>query len=397
VDATELADLNAVYAAGRETDVETGVQLAIQAMVASPSFNYRTELGGAGANTVGTVELTDHEFGSLLSYWLTDGPPDVELAEAAAQGRLSDPAELGRQVDRLLASPDGQNSLTLTLMAAWGMGNLFGASKDPVLFPEYGPLLQANMFEETRLFLNDVLWGEGGSIGQVLTSRTSFVNQALADLYGVDFTGTDPTQFVPTELPQGERAGFLTQASLLSARARSDNTSVVARGLFVRSSLLCLLPPPPPPENVIAQVQALLAADLTERERADFRARTSPCDGCHVSMDVFGLMLENYDPIGRFREDLRGAPIDASVDLGNVGYPGTFEGAVDFVASAAEDPQFSACIARHLAVYATGNDAVATRDCELDEFQEMVPTQTGLKEIVTSLAGSALLRTRSGE
>jgi hypothetical protein len=265
------------------------------------------------------------------------------------------------------------------------------------LFPEYGPLLQANMFEETRLFLNEALWGAGASLGQVLTSRQSFVNQALADLYGVPFTGNDPTDFVAVELPESERAGLLTQASLLTARARSDNTSVVARGLFVRSALLCLPRPPPPPEDVIAQVQALLAADLTERERADFRAMTSPCNGCHQAMDAFGLMLENYDAIGRFRQELAGEVIDSTVNLDSVGFPGTFAGAVDFVATAAESAQLSACVARHLAVYATGDDGLATRDCELEEFKGLAPAETDLRQIVTSLAGSALLRTRSGE
>lgn len=392
----EIADLNAVYAAGLETDITTGVALAVQAMIASPSFNYRTEFGGdTGAE--GTVELTPHELGSLLAFWLTDAPPDAELIEAANQGTLSEPAELERQVERLLSSPESQNSVTLTLMSAWGMSNLFGATKDPVLFPEYGPLLQSNMFEETRLFLQQALWAGDSTIGQVLTSRQSFVNQALAEVYGVPFTGSDPTQFVPVELPADERAGLLTQPSLLAARARSDNTSVVARGLFVRSALLCLPRPPPPPEAVIAQIEALLAADMTERERAEFRAVTSPCNGCHRSIDGFGLMLESYDAVGRFRTELEGEPIDPTVALDSLGFPGTFDGVVDFAATASESTDFSACLARHLAVYATGDDGLSTSDCELREFKQMAPTQTNLRQIVSSLAGSALLGTRSGE
>jgi len=392
----EGVDLDAVYATGRETDVESGVALALQAILAAPSFSYRTEFGGA-RDAAGNVVLTDHELGSLLSFWLTDSPPDDELAQAADAGSLSDPAQLALQVERLLSSQRAQDSLTLTLMSAWDMSNLFGATKAPGLFPEYGPLLQSNMFEETRLFLTRALWGPDGSLGDVLTSRQSFINQALASLYGVPFTGSDPTEFVPTLLPEGQRAGLLTQASFLAGRARSDNTSVVARGLFVRSSLLCLPRPPPPPEAVLAQVQALLAADLTERERADFRAKTSPCNGCHSGVDAFGLMLENYDAIGRYREELGGEPIDPTIDLTSVGFPGTFEGAVGFVGAAAESPDFSACVARHLAVYATGEDGLATRDCELQEFEQMAPRETDLRQIVTALAGSALLRTRSGE
>jgi hypothetical protein len=399
VGAEELGDLNDVYALGRETSFEQGVQLATQAIIASPSFNYRTEFGDTMLDAAtGTRRLAGTELASLLSFWLTDGPPDEELLSAAEAGQLSEASELERQVTRLLSSETAQDSLTHTLMAAWGMSNVFGSAKDPGLFPEYGPLLQSNMFEETRLFLNHALWSEGSTVDQVLTSRTSFVNQALADLYGVDFTGGTPTEFVEVELPADQRAGLLTQASLLSARSRSDNTSVVARGLFVRSALLCLQPPPPPPESVIAQVQELLAADLTERERADFRAATSPCKNCHGTIDGFGLMLENYDPIGRYREQLdEGDPIDPRVDLGALGYPGVFDGVVDFSTTVAEDPQFTACLARHLAVYATGEDGLATRDCELESFTEAAPGEMSLPEIVASLARSPLLTTRSGD
>jgi hypothetical protein len=398
VAASELADLDEVYALGRETSFESGVQLATQAIIASPSFNYRTEFGDVVVDAAsGTRQLAGPEFASMLSFWLTDGPPDAELLGAAESGALAQPDEVERQVTRLLSSEAAQNSVTLTLMAAWGMSNVFGSTKDPTLFPGYGPLLQSNMFEETRLFLNRALWSEGSTLDEVLTSRRSFVNQALADLYGVPFTGTEPTQFVEVELPEAERAGLLTQASLLSARARTDNTSVVARGLFVRSALLCLPRPPPPPEAVIAQVQDLLAADLTERERAEVRAATSPCKNCHSSIDGFGLMLENYDAIGRYREELEGEPIDPQVDLEALGYPGVFDGAVDFVTTAAEDPQFTACMARHLAVYATGEDGLATGDCELEAFAESAPSEMTLPQIVASLASSPLLTTRSGD
>jgi hypothetical protein len=161
--------------------------------------------------------------------------------------------------------------------------------------------------------------------------------------------------------------------------------------------MLCLQRPPPPPEAVLAQVEELLRADMTERERAEFRAETSPCKNCHSSIDGFGLMLENYDAIGRFRQQLEGEPIDPTVDLGALGYPGVFDGALDFATTAGRDPQFTACLARHLAVYATGEDGLATRDCELEPFTQAAPGETTLPEIVASLARSPLLTTRSGD
>jgi hypothetical protein len=369
----------------------------VEALISSPSFTYRTELGDGAAEAGADLRLAPHELASLLSFWLTDAPPDAALAGAAASGALLEAAELQRQVERLLGSEEARDGIVHTLLSAWGMSNLFGTVKDPALFPEYGPLLQSNMFEETRLFLNDALWGEGATLEGVVTSRSTFVNQALADLYGVPFPGNDPTSFVAVDLPAEERAGLLTQASLLTTRARTDNTSVVARGLFVRAAFLCLERPPPPPEAVIAQVQALLAADLTERERAEFRAVTTPCNSCHATIDGFGLMLEGYDAIGRHRTELEGEPIDTSVTLDTLGFPGTFSGAVVFADTLSSSPQFTACVARHLAVYATGDDAIEANDCELSEFLAMLPTEARLEDVITTLAASPLLQMRSGE
>jgi hypothetical protein len=389
----ELADLNAVYDAGRETDLEMGVRLAVEAVIASSSFNYRTELGTGGT---APVELTSHELASLLSFWLTDSPPDATLASAADSGALSDAGEIARQVERLLATPEARDSLTHTLMSAWSLGNLFAAIKDPALFPEYGPALQSSMLEETRRFSNRALWG-AGTLDEVLTSRTSFVNRALASLYGVPFSGSTPNEFVEVELPATERAGLLTQASLLSALARSNGTSVVTRGLFVRSSLLCLPRPPPEPEALLAQIPDVRRTELDEREAAEYRTATSPCRNCHESIDTLGLLFESYDAIGRYRQELDGAPIDPSVGLDGAGFPGTFQGVLDFVHTAAESPDFSACVARHLAVYATGVERLATTDCEFGALRELPPSETSLRQIVAGLASSALLRTRAGE
>lgn len=391
----ELADLNAVYDAGRETDLEMGVRLAVEAVIASSSFNYRTELGTAAASGE-PVELTPHELASMLSFWLTGSPPDSSLASAADSGALSDPAELERQVERLLATAEARDSVTHTLMSAWRLGNLFFAVKDPMLFPEYGPSMQRSMFEETRLFSNRVLWG-GGNLDEVLTSRTSFVTRALADLYGVPFSGSDPSALVEVELPASERAGLLTQASLLSTLARVNDTSVVARGLFVRASLFCLPGPPPKPDSLIAPIPEVVSAALDERESANFRVATSPCMSCHESIDPFGLLFESYDAVGRYRQELDGAPIDPSVSLDGAGFPGTFQGVVDFADTAAESPDFSACVARHLAVYATGVESLATTDCEFGALRELPPSEISLREIIAGLAGSALLRTRAGE
>src|SRR5688500_13656401 len=156
---------------------------------------------------------------------LTDAPPDDELRAAAQSGALSAPDALTRQVERMLALPAVQESRTKTLTAAWQIGSLFGTVKDPGLFPEYSPALQSSMYRETDAFVEAVSWTRNAPVSELLTSHESFVDGALAAIYGVPFAGTDPTMLAPATLPP-ERSGLLTQASLLTLLSRTDNTSV---------------------------------------------------------------------------------------------------------------------------------------------------------------------------
>src|SRR5690606_34833182 len=149
------------------------------------------------------------------------------------------------------------------------LGNLFGKVKDPGLYPEFSAALASQMYRETELFLETHLWGDEG-LSSLLTARTSPMNAALADLVGVPFPGSDPTEFVEVPLPP-ERIGLLTQPSVLATLSRTDSTSVVARGLFVNGPLLCLPKIPSPPEDAIAEIEAQLEHDMTERERAEAR------------------------------------------------------------------------------------------------------------------------------
>lgn len=393
VDAEELDDLMVVFAKGKEQSFSQGIALAVQAILVSPSFNHRTEYGVETED--GHYELSPHEVASAISYLLTDSLPDEELLEAADSGALGDPDEREAQVTRLLARADVQDSVEKTLMAAWTLGNLFGKVKDPAVFPEFNATLASQMYRETELFLKEHLWREGSGLGSVLTSRTTYVNEALAKLYGVPFPGTDPTEFVAVELPR-ERAGLLTHASVMTTLARTDNTSVVARGLFVNGPLLCLPKIPSPPEDAIAEIEAQLEHDMTERERAQVRAETSPCRNCHDQFDAFGLLFENYDAIGKYRTELDGEPIDASVDFSkNASFDGTYEDAVTFTNSLSERQEFVACVSRHLLAYGTGSEGLSTTDCEIKAAASSLSTSSTLADVVRAVVRSPALTVRT--
>ncbi len=395
VESAEVDDLMEVFELGVATDYPTGVKLAVQAVLSAPSFTYRSEVGVAGAN--GVAQLSAHEIASELSFMLTDAPPDDELHAAAKSGALSSPDEIARQVERMLALPEVQESLKKTLMAAWQIGNVFGTVKDTGMFPEYGPGMQLSMYRETDAFVQAVLWTRDAPVSELLTSRESFVDSALAALYGVPFEGNEPTELAPTTLPE-ERAGLLTQASLMTLLSRTDNTSVVARGLFVRGALLCLPKISSPPEELADDIMELLQADMTERERADVRATTQPCGGCHANFDRFGLLLESYDPLGRFRTEIEGEPLDTATDLAGLGnFEGTVTDAVSFAQLAAASPDFTACLTRNLIAYGTGDDALMTRDCQVSDAVAQLPAAPTMSDLVRAATASPALVYRTVE
>ena len=395
VDSAEIDDLMVVYALGKETDFVTGVRLAVEAVLSAPSFTYRSELGQPAGG--GLVRLDDHELASQLSFMLTDAPPDAELTQAAQAGTLSDPAELERQVTRMLELPQVQESLTKTLMAAWQVANLFGTVKDPGLFPEYGPALQSSMVQETEAFVHDVLWVRDEGIAGLLSSRESYADEALMSIYDLPPTGSGD-MLTPVTLPP-ERSGLLTQASILATLSRTDNTSVVARGLFVRGALLCLPKVPGPPEALQTDIQELLAADMTERERAEVRAGDATCGACHSQFDAFGLLLEGFDPLGRYRETLDGEPIDTSVELQGLGsFDGVYQDAASFAQALSTSTEFNACITRHLMAYATADDTLAAGGCMVENALATVASPApDMRELVKAAAQSPALVLRREE
>jgi hypothetical protein len=391
----EIGELMDVYRVGAETDGLNGLACAVEAALSAPSFLYRRELGltGGGAE----VALDDYELASVISYALIDGPPDDTLWQAAEAGTLSEPDELATQVERLLTLPSVQENLTSTLLAAWGLGNLFGTVKDPTLFPEFTPQLQGSMYRETELLVSDVLWTRKAPVRELLTTRSSFVNASLATLYGLALPGATATDFQPVSLPQ-ERAGLLTQASVLSMLARTDTTSVVARGLFTRG-LLCMPKLPGPPEELADDITALLMADMTERERAEVRANTPTCAGCHAGIDAFGLLLESYDPLGRHRTTLAGAAIDTRVEIaGGAPYGGRFDDVNAFMGQVAQGNELSSCITTRLLSYASQDDALTPIDCRVQQALATGDAAAlSMGELVQRVLTSSALRTRMAD
>jgi len=283
----------------------------VYGVLSSPSFLYRTELG---ADVAADGPLTPHELASAISFFLTDGPPDAELLAAAATNGLRTPDQIRAQATRLLETPEARANLESALV------KYFALTRAPtvILNPEATPGLtatgglQASIFHEGELFMKNLLWS--GPLDALLTSRRTWTSGAIAtQIYGVAAPAdVDADGFGPVDLPD-HRAGLLTLSTFLLAGARSTGGSPVARGLAVNASVVCNVNPPFPQGD--PEIAAAIAglADKSEREKAEVRATTPRCAACHLNFDAFGMVLEPYDAVGRFRTtDLQGRPIDAS-------------------------------------------------------------------------------------
>lgn len=393
VEQAELDALMTLYGDARtllaDEDGESATLLAVQAILAAPSTLYRTEFSQAAADA--QRSLAPHERASAIAAFLLDSVPDDPLRAAAEDGSLMTDAGLSAQLARLLELPRVQRHLTSLVLNGYRATRVFESPKDEGLYPQFTPALQASMFGESQRFVDHVLWS-GAPLSELLVGTTTFVDGPLAELYGVRISrrGADEEGFVEVELPPG-RAGLLTQASVLAGLSRTDKTSVVARGLFVRRDLLCLPKIPPPPASVQAQVNEQLNADATEVDLAAYRAETSPCNGCHSQFDRFGLALEGFDPIGRIRASAP-EPIDLTglyPLMGAVAEPG------DLVKALVEDDRFTHCMAERLMDYALSAAAGGDAFCDTDALHAAINESDGtLAAVIQAIVTHPAFSTR---
>jgi Protein of unknown function (DUF1592)/Protein of unknown function (DUF1588)/Protein of unknown function (DUF1595)/Protein of unknown function (DUF1585) len=373
--------------------IPEALEQAVWAVLSSPHFLYRTELGGLGAvSTAGSLPLSPDEMASQLSFFLTDGPPDQALRAAVKAGELLTRKGILTQVDRLLSDPAVQDNVQQAVFSYFGISNLDSVVIDQQKVPEFTVGLKNAMYHETQEFLRSTLWG--GRVNDLLTSRKTLVNPDLAKLYGVAFpanAANTADTFAQVDLP-AERAGLLTQAGFLSSRARPDKDSVVGRGLLLSSTMLCASNPAAPPDGLKDQIAAVttMLADKTEREQSEFRQTTAPCSACHVNFDAYGLVLQNFDLIGRYRgaDDL-GRPIDPSTTLPQAIGGAHVSGVVELADTITRSGAFATCMARNLMKYALADGNVDRDSCAVRAVDEALAGGDGsfrsmLREIVAS-------------
>ena len=363
----ELTKYNDLFASiAKANPPEVAFKGVVQALLLSPNFLFRTELGEPGSGA--TTTLTDHELASALSYMLLDGPPDETLMQLAGSGKLRDPATLAAHAKRLLGSGMQAAQNVGSFFRQWlQFDSLKDLTKDNSLFPVYTPELVTDLLGESQALLEAALFDPAGerSVKTLLTASYGYVNSRTAPLYGVQASGT---ALVKTELPGAQRRGLLTEAAFIAAASDSDDTNLPARGRIVREQALCATVAPPPQAFTFDETK--VTPDMTNREKFITHTSNPACASCHSLFDGIGYAMEQYDPIGRFRTTDKMKTIDTSGTLPLPNRTLQFSNYVDFIDQISKLPETYACVASQYTAYATGRAPAAISKCEGDAIAD---------------------------
>ncbi|PUA30340.1 MAG: carbohydrate-binding protein [Cellvibrio sp. 79] len=375
--ATEKTDYLALAkgtAAGR-TEAE-GMKVALAAMLSSPQFLYRSELGELSSGSI--YKLTAYEIATYLAYTYTGTTPSVDLIAAAARGDLNTVAGIRTQASTLLNSANTK-VLMGDFINRW-LGTEKLATQNKVGVANFATLAGDMQQELSKNFSAAVL-DSTATFATVYNPNFTYVNQRLATHYGVTFSGTaDADGFV--KATTADRGGILVSGAFMSRYARDNDANLITRAVAVRRKLMCQDIPEPPSgvsldREALAKKHAAFFADpkTTERMIADKITEPTTCSNCHLEIiNPLGGGMENIDAAGRIRTvDLRGNPIDASAsffspyqklqftnDPDRVIYKPeiTFNGAKDLARLLVEQPDLSkqakTCLATQFVSFSSG-------------------------------------------
>ena len=376
----DLDRLMPVYQAGAKGgSFDEGMRLGVQAVLSSPRFLFRMEQDPVA--TKGKVRALDgYEVASRLSYFLWSSMPDATLLDLAGKGQLTRPAVLKAQVARMIQDPKAQ-ALADDFAAQWlNLRKLAIVEFDEKQYP-VPPALRADMAEETKRFFMGVL-RNGRTIADFVDGKYTYVNGRMAAHYGMaGVTGPEWRRVALT----GERGGVLTQASVLTVTSNPTRTSPTKRGKWVLENIFGTPPPPPPPGVSDIPSEGHKLEGMTLRQLMEEHRKNPACAVCHQKMDPIGFGMENFDPIGRWREKEGKFPVDSS---GTLPSGESFKGPAQLKRILlTQKPEIARAIAEKLLTYALGRGVDFKDKCALDEtVKDAAPSGYRLDALVTAVA-----------
>lgn len=350
---------------------KAGASLVIQAMLQSPYFLYRTELGTASSGAT-KVALDDWEVGAKLALAITNTIPDDTLLAASAAGQLHDQAAIASQAKRLLDGATGKAGLDDLNLQVYRLGAYDGVTRDPTVFPDFQPNTPAAMKQEV-LQLLDWVFTQGKGIKEFYTTPLGFVDSLLAPIYGVSGNySSDPVMLTKVDLDPTRRSGLLTQVGFLSSYLGVGNEpDIIHRGVFIAERILCKTLPPPSPKAAGTMIP--VTPGLTNRQRVEMTTGKGTCgEACHAALfNPLGYAFENYDAIGEYRTTDQGQSVDASDVYTLDGQLMSFQNGVELSQLLASAKETHSCYLQNMMSYLNGRPLADEEQATVDYYARL--------------------------
>jgi hypothetical protein len=369
---------------------------AVKLILCSPSFLYLSEVTAEGDR-----RLRPHDLATRLAYALWATPPDMTLSASAAAGKLTDDAELKKQIDRMLA--DGRvDGFINGFLDSWLNLRELGGMPPPreTNRAYYAEDLPTSMKTEARLFFREML-KEDGPVTQFLHADHTFVDKKLAKLYDLPEQKTlrlaDGFRKVSVE-GNKHRGGLLGMAAVLTVSANGVETSPVTRGAWVSENILGVKPPPPP--DVVPAIEPDVSGTTTIRQRLAKHSTDRACAECHRKIDPYGFSLEAFDPIGRTRANYPKPKKGPAPKIDTTGEFASGETYKDFagfrdILHEKRNEQFTRHLIRQFLAYGTGRLMEPADEFAIDRIYDKVKQQgLGLRGLVVECLTSDIFRSR---
>ena len=396
----ELQPYLKLVAAARKqgSSYNEAIGVGLQAVLVSPDFLFRIETEEPVSAAAKTPEIANahpisqYALANRLSYFLWSSMPDEELMRCADQHTLRKPEVLAAQVRRMLKDPKS-HALVENFAGQWlELRRLESVAPDREKFPTFDNYLRMSMRQETEQYFENLI-REDLSILDLLDGKYTFVNEKLADFYGIP--GVKGTDFRRVDLSNTPRGGVLTQASVLTVSSYATRTSPVLRGKWILENMLNS-PIPPPPPNVPALDEAKIGASGSMRTQMEAHRANPVCASCHSKMDPLGFAFENFDAIGHWRTQDGKFPIDSS---GTLPDGRTFKGPEELKTLLKNDrAQFVECVTDKLLTYALGRGLERYDRPTVKQISAHIATQDyKFSNLVLEIVNSLPFQMRRGE
>ena len=392
VTAEDINPLIALFSEGRKDggSFEHGIEMALSGLLVSPRFLYRSPALPEGGNVNEIYELSDIDLASRLSFFLWSSIPDEELLLIAEEGNLKKPEILSAQIDRMLTDPKAR-ALVDNFGGQWlHLRNVQDWTPDPERYDYFDNSLRYAFQQETELFIANMI-KEDRSILDLIDADYTFVNERLAEYYGID--GVEGGYFRRVPLIGTGRGGLLGQGSILMVTSYPTRTSPVLRGKWVLENLLGSPPPPPPPDVPALDDSAEISAGSLREALEQHRANAA-CAVCHDRLDPLGFALESFDAVGRKRVTEHGLEVDDTGSLPD----GTVVDGIDGLRNVLmmRKDEFVETFAEKLLTYAIGRGLEPSDRSTLREIRRIVEASDyRFSALVGGIVGSVPFRMRS--